>query len=268
MRMIIIGGEIKILQNLSFAWYYAFGLHFCEAHRSLPRNASTQIFVQFLWLYTIILTTSYSASLKAFLLVKKQPAMINTFKELYESNLEVSGPGELLKDELAKSSDPYAQGLATHFKYYDSIEDVYPLVLQGKSVYLGNSMTVDYLRDRFTTQGVSRFRVMKQNYGTYSVAQALQRHSPLKRKLDAFMGRMQDSGLVWKFVLDSLQLDATLRKRASGDKKNFTSQQEELGADSVIPLNLDHMQGLFLITCFGLISSSLSFILEKTLFSK
>ncbi|XP_071518329.1 ionotropic receptor 21a-like [Panulirus ornatus] len=256
------GGEIKNLQDLSFAWYYAFGLHFCEAHRSLPRNPCTQVFVQFLWLYTLILTTSYSASLKAFLLVKKQPATINTFKELYESQLEVAGPGELLEDELAKSSDPYAQGLAKYFKYYETIEDMYPMVLQGKSVYLGNKRTIDYIMDKFTIRGVSPLRVMKETYGSYSVVQAFQRHSPLKRKFDVYLGMIQDSGLVRKFVIDSLQLDATLRE----NKTAF--DESELRTDGVVALNLDNMQGLFIMTVFGWLCGLLSFMLEKTVLSR
>ncbi|XP_071518316.1 probable glutamate receptor [Panulirus ornatus] len=109
------GGEIRNLQDLSFAWYYAFGLHFCETHKSLPRSSSTQIFVQFLWLYTLVLTTSYSASLKSFLLVKKKPHMIQTIKELYESGLEVGGVTDLFKNELSVSSNPYLQVSVQHY---------------------------------------------------------------------------------------------------------------------------------------------------------
>ncbi|XP_071518321.1 glutamate receptor U1-like [Panulirus ornatus] len=103
------GGELRSLQSLSYSWYYAFGVHFCEAHDSLPRSASTQIFVLFLWLYTMILTMVYSNSLKAFLLVKKQPTMMETIQDLYESGLEVAGLTELYKYEFASSSSPYLQ---------------------------------------------------------------------------------------------------------------------------------------------------------------
>ncbi|XP_071518326.1 ionotropic receptor 21a-like [Panulirus ornatus] len=181
------GGERRNLQDLSFSWYYAFGVHFCEAHATLPRSTSTQVFVQFLWLYTMILTISYSANLKSFLLVKKQPSMMETFQDLYESGLEMGALGKLFRDGFAKSSDPYIKGLAEVYRYYDNIEKIFPVVEDGRSVYLGNCITMEYLiKNRFTKRGVSRFRVMKDKFGTFTVGHALQRHSPLKRSTTKF----------------------------------------------------------------------------------
>ncbi|XP_071514549.1 ionotropic receptor 21a-like [Panulirus ornatus] len=257
-------GEVPILQDLTFAWYYAFGMHFCEAHKSLPRSTSTQIFVLFLWLYTMLLTISYSASLKAFLLVKKQPAMMDTFQDLHESGLEVAGVVERYKYEFALSSNPHLQGLTKVFKYYDNQEKVFPSLLEGKCVYLVNQFTWDYLiKNRFTKRGVSRVRLMKEHYMTYSVGMGLQRHSPLKTKFDEIMGWIQQSGLVNKFLLQSLQLEASLKKADGGVEGSGSSQEDVAEADGVIPLSIDHMQGLFFITCFGWLSGVISFIFEK-----
>ncbi|XP_071514367.1 ionotropic receptor 21a-like [Panulirus ornatus] len=259
------GGEIRSLQDLSFAWYYAFGLHFCEAHKSLPRSTSTQLFVQFLWLYTMIMTISYTASLKSFLIRKKQPYMIQTIKELYESGLEVGSPTELYKYELSVSSNPYLQGLAKVYRYHSVIENIYARVLQGKGVHFGNTISMEYIVNRYSTRGVSLFRVMKEPYRSYNVGVGLQRHSPLKKKFDVIIGWIQQSGLYAKFTYESLKLHDSLQEDDGGGVDNMRS--EELGEDSVVALTLDNMQGLFLITIFGWFFAALFFVLEKAVLS-
>ncbi|XP_071518325.1 ionotropic receptor 21a-like [Panulirus ornatus] len=262
------GGELRSLQSLSYSWYYAFGVHFCEAHDSLPRSASTQIFVLFLWLYTLTLTSVYSANLKSFLLVEKQPAMMETYKDIYDSGLHVVGLSPVFKDGLALSSDPYLQALAKTSKFYPTEDSVLPPLLQGKAVYLVNRVNADYLlQNKFTTRGVSRVRIMKGNFQTYHVALGLQRHSPLKRKLDQVMSWIQESGLVRKFFLNALQMAASLGDDSGEDDIEASGQMDEAAVDGVIPLSINHMQGLFLITGFGWLCSILTFILEKTILS-
>ncbi|XP_071514444.1 ionotropic receptor 21a-like isoform X2 [Panulirus ornatus] len=260
------GGERSNLQNLSFAWYYAFGLHFCEAHTTLPRSTSTQIFVLFFWLYTMILTMVYSANLKSFLLVKKRPTVMQTLQDLYESGLEVSAAVELYRYEFAMSSNPYLQRLTEVYRYYDDLEKLFPPLLQGRTVILLPRSYTDYIiKNRFTRRGVSSARIMKEHYQTYNVALGLQRHSPLKSKLSQLMGWIQQSGLVSKFFLDSLRLDASLR---DGGGDDIVSGLEDVAeADGVIPLSIDHMQGLFLITGLGWFCSILSFTLERIILS-
>ncbi|XP_071519968.1 ionotropic receptor 21a-like [Panulirus ornatus] len=260
------GGEIRSLQSLSYSWYYTFGMHLCEAHVSLPRNPSTQIFVLFLWLYTVILTIVYAANLKSFLLVKKQPTVMQTFQDVYESGIEVGGTSKIHTEEFASSINPYVKGLEKVFRYYDAVEKVIPQVLEGRSVYL-TLFTSAYLNGkRFTKRGASRVRMMKANYKTYYVAMGLQRHSPLKRKLDQLIGWVQQSGLVSQFLQRSLRTDASLKKD-DGGVDDSGNDQEDASADDVIPLSIDHMQGLFLITYLGWLCSLLFFILEKTICS-
>lgn len=101
------GSEVADLGQLSFSWYYTFGLHFCESQHALPTMASTRIFVIFLWLYTMVLTIGYSTNLTAFLLVTKAPAAIETIKDLYDSGLEVAAIGDIYRAGIASASDPH-----------------------------------------------------------------------------------------------------------------------------------------------------------------
>ncbi|XP_071515152.1 glutamate receptor ionotropic, delta-2-like [Panulirus ornatus] len=266
------GDEIRGLQSLSFSWYYAFGMHFCEAHASLPRMASTQILVMFLWLYTMILTIAYSTNLRAFLIVRKPPAMMETIKELYESGLEVAAEGTVYRDGIAASSDPYLRGLARVYKGYDFQEDTFPLVLEGKAVFLGNQVTLEFLvSNKFTSRGIPRMRIMKENFASYSIAMALQRHSPLKRKVDKVLGWIRQSGLVRHYFLDSLRQAAAYEEdgHSEDDSGSIGGGQEEevVVADGVIPLGLDHMQGIFMITIIGWVFCTQVFLFEKVILS-
>lgn len=101
------GSEAAHLGQLSFSWYYTFGMHFCETQQAVPNMDSTRIFVTFLWLYTMVITIGYSTNLTAFLLVRKAPDAIETIKDLYDSGLEVAAIGDIYKAGIASASDPY-----------------------------------------------------------------------------------------------------------------------------------------------------------------
>ena len=98
-----------ILQSLSYACFYASGMHFREPQQLMPQGHNTRIFICFLWIYVIIVTTAYSSNLTAFLTVTHRPQGINTIKSLHATHMEVSGLGNFFKGALASAVDPYLQ---------------------------------------------------------------------------------------------------------------------------------------------------------------
>ncbi|XP_071547440.1 ionotropic receptor 21a-like isoform X2 [Panulirus ornatus] len=101
------GGESRDLLSLHSSWLYTLGLHTSEAQAAVPRRRSTQVFVSFLWLYTIIVTTAYRSNLTAFLTVARQPPTIDTIPQLYASDIQVSGVGDFFGKALKSSENPY-----------------------------------------------------------------------------------------------------------------------------------------------------------------
>ncbi|XP_071514528.1 uncharacterized protein [Panulirus ornatus] len=141
-------------------------------------------------------------------------------------------------------------------------------MLRGTTVYLGNRLSLDYLlKIRFTRRRVSRVRILKEFYGAYNVGVGLQKRSALRRKFDQLMYRIQQSGLVRKFIDDSLRLHVKLNKDLAHEEEG-ESGDEQGGGGEVIPLSLDSIQGLFLITLFGWLCGFLSFMIEKTIVSR
>lgn len=97
------------MQSLSIACFYASRMHFRDSFLLLPRRHNTRIFICFLWVYVIIITTAYSSNLTAFLTVTHHPQGINTIRALYSTRMEVSGLGSFFKGALASAVDPYLQ---------------------------------------------------------------------------------------------------------------------------------------------------------------
>ncbi|MPC10383.1 hypothetical protein E2C01_003017 [Portunus trituberculatus] len=279
------GEELSSFRWLSFSWYYAFGLHFCESQHFLPHMPSTRIFVVFLWMYCMILTIVYSGNLTAFMLVRRAPASIQTVEDLYHSGLEVAALGELVfMSSIVTATDPYLRGLSKVFRVYASEYEVFPIVLAGKAVFLeSRSFGEFHIATRFTHGSESSMRFMKECFAPYPIAMALQKHSPLKRKFDTVIGRVVESGLLHHFFQESVRLTATMKLESlcpcdikfSSHWGRSNVRQEYGGVDKMVPvaqesavmaLNLDHLQGLFIVPCFVLIPSLLVFALEKLYF--
>lgn len=99
-------GNTEVKASLASNWLDTFAFHLRETQSRPPTRGSTQVFVSFLWLYTMILTIAYCTNLTAFLLVNKLPASIQTLEELAESNFDVLGVGIIFSKLLSESSDP------------------------------------------------------------------------------------------------------------------------------------------------------------------
>ncbi|XP_050722126.1 glutamate receptor ionotropic, delta-2-like [Eriocheir sinensis] len=265
------GGEAPLLRSLSFACFYASGMHFRGSFYILPSRHSTRTFICFLWIYVIIITTAYSSNLTAFLTVTHRPQGINTIRSLYSTRMEVSGLGSFFKGALASAVDPYLQGLGERFVPYQKLDLVWSRVRGGEAAYLHNKQFLEFvIATQFTERkGVASMRIMKECFAPYSIAMALQRHSPLKRKFDRVISWMLESGLVRHWFLESLRLSRKVKTKKNNEYVDETNPvnvtdrpAEDRAVQGVIPLSINHMQGVFLLFLFGNLSALLVVLLE------
>ncbi|XP_042235580.1 ionotropic receptor 21a-like [Homarus americanus] len=266
------GGEVNILQHLTPAWQYAFGLHFRQAQASVPRSTSTQVVVTALWLYTIILTIVYSSNLTAFLLVRKQPPPMDTIIDLYHSGLELATIGVFFKNAMAISSDPYLRALTKMFVSYDDVEDILARVVAGEAVYLSNGRYIQFVTTTRFTKAGTRVRVMKECFSTFYNAVALQRYSPLTPKFNQIIGWISQNGLVHHYLRESIRLAASTEEYGGGgsvsDGGGNKQNNSPDNTNATTPLSLDHLQGIFFVIIFGWVSSSLAFCLEVIMYGR
>ncbi|KAK4308275.1 hypothetical protein Pmani_020028 [Petrolisthes manimaculis] len=94
----------------------------------------------------------------------------------------------------------------------------------------------------------------------FNIGMGLQRHSPLKRKFDEVIGWIQQSGILKIDVRRALRLAATTKEY--GGKAEGQEEEEE---GTVVALNVDHMQGVFMVAVIGWFIAIIVFILESFL---
>ncbi|KAK4308273.1 hypothetical protein Pmani_020026 [Petrolisthes manimaculis] len=249
--------EKSSLAQLGFSWFYSFGLHFREPQATGPCMDPTRVFVLFLWFYTMILTIAYSTNLTAFLLVQKPPHSIQTIEEIHQSDLEVAGLGAMLKDGNIN--------LANLYKSYETKEEAFTGVMEGKAVFWINGGFLRFhIVTHFTVRGVARARIMRECFMPYNIGMGLQRHSPLKRKFDEVIGWIQQSGILKQAVTQALRLAATTKEYGggSGGDGGGETVQEVTEEGAVVALNVDHMQGVFMIAALGWFIAVVLFLLE------
>ncbi|KAA0190281.1 Ionotropic receptor 122, partial [Hyalella azteca] len=170
-----------------------------------PERHSSRLLLSVVWLYVIVITVAYCSNLTALLTVTKIPPAFETIKGLYDTGLEVTSLGDFFRGALASAIDPYLKGLADRFMGYDDLGSAWSRVQKGDAVYLHNRQFLEYT---IATYPCARpcLRIMKECFAPYSIALALQQHSPLKAAVDASLLRLIESGLVRHWFLESLAL--------------------------------------------------------------
>ncbi|XP_068202884.1 ionotropic receptor 21a-like [Palaemon carinicauda] len=263
-----LGNEIKKFDSLSYCCYYVFGMHLNEPQDKIPRRIHTQVFIAFLWLYTMLITISYSTNLTAFLTVKKSPSGIETIAELPLSGMHVVGVDSYYQIMLESSPDPNLQAMANTYQIYDS-QELYGKVLSGEAVYINNRGNMEYtILTKFTQRGSSPLRIMKECFASHPVAMALQDHSPLKKRIDQIISRLLYTGLVRKFFTEALRKAAASKEFLEDESdwqavEFYPSQTNDGSGGKLVPMSLDHMQGLFFVATLGLSISVVVFAIEK-----
>ncbi|XP_071538858.1 glutamate receptor ionotropic, delta-2-like [Panulirus ornatus] len=235
-------------RSIVFTSLYTFGMHFRLSQPLIPSRASLQVFVVFLWLYIIILTTGYSCNLTAFLTVDRKSPGIRTLKELYESQLRVFGLGPFFGNTMAESNNKYVRGLAKQFVSLPEFEDISPRLLRNEGVMIQGHRYLSYSTFLLTPErGAPVARIIQECFLPFNVAMGLQRHSPLRKNFDRGMSWIFDSGLVNYWFKQTLILSKKYRREQRDPSKVEGEDAQAQEGSGVSSLNLDHVQGIFFI---------------------
>ncbi|XP_069195417.1 ionotropic receptor 93a-like [Procambarus clarkii] len=240
-------GERLGQQSLVYASLYTWGMHFRYTLRQEPSTASLQVYVVFLGLYVIVITTGYCSNLTAFLTVERTPPGINTIKQLYSSSLTPLGLGNFFGISMAESKSEYLRGLSSRFVSVRSFEDISPRVVRGEAVMIQTRRYHEYSMIHLTTSwGLPQVRIMKECFMPFNVAIGLQSHSPLKTNFDRVVSWISQSGLVNYWFKQAL-----LFSKQSRVEEGKTGSGEEGSGLGVVSLTLQHLQAVFTILALG-----------------
>ncbi|XP_068202904.1 glutamate receptor U1-like [Palaemon carinicauda] len=254
------GEEIGALNNLINSWTYTLGLHLNEPQAYFPKQATTMIYTLFLWLYCFILTIAYSTNLTAFLTVKKDPPRMNTIKDLQESGISVTAASGFYKDMFIASPDSSLHELAKRYQVLDNQDEIFQRIRNGHSTYPENEGYLEFIiQTKLSKKGVPQARILQECYALHSAAMALQKYSPLKRRFDQVIDGMVSGGLIRRFLIKTLDTAKTTKEYGNNEQ---IAEDEEETSGNLVPLSLDHMQGIFFIIIVGWILSALAFAYE------
>ncbi|XP_037803968.1 ionotropic receptor 93a-like [Penaeus monodon] len=243
-------------RSLADSYLCAWGIQLREPHTFYPVCTSTRIFVASMWFSSVILTVAYSSHLTAFLTIRRRPAVPETFKDLYEGNIDVASIGEFFNISMAATGNYYLQSLSKRYFISKTLDEALVQVKLGKRVYISGRKALEYLiSTQFSSSGWPTMRVMKECFAPYSIGATLQRHTPLKRSINLALERMIESGLINRWFSEALS-----RHRKSTQVE--PDQTDTSKRDHVTPLNTVHMQGIFLILLFGYLVSTSVFMIE------
>ncbi|XP_063598936.1 uncharacterized protein LOC134775381 [Penaeus indicus] len=249
-----------------YSCLYMVGIHFRESQTVLPRNPSTQVLVSFMWVYAIILTTGYSSNLTAFLTVTRQPDSIETIKELRHSSLNVLGVGPLIGNLMAQSVNPDLKALTARFASMPDFDSITEQVMSRKGVMVQSRVFLEYMREQLTdSKGRTLVRIIKECSFPFSVGIGYPTHSPLLKRFNRVINWVVESGLFrhWKSTTLSMIRKFKMEKEKSGANADADSPEDAIQTTGVIPLGIDHLQGIFLVLIFGLLASLLVFLAER-----
>ncbi|XP_064101713.1 uncharacterized protein LOC135212197 [Macrobrachium nipponense] len=256
-----VGKKSEPCELSSAAGTYNLALHLSEPPVAFPKQSTTMIYTLFLSIYCFILSIAYSTNLTAFLTVKKDPPRMETIQDLHESGMGVSAASAFYKDMFMESPDASLHELAKRYEVLDNQDEIFQKIRDGRSTYPENEGYLEFIiHTKLTKRGVPQARILRECYALHSAAMALQNYSPLKKRFDQVIDGMISGGLIRRFLVKTLQ--TALKTKEYGNSGQPVEDENEEASDNLVPLSLDHMQGLFFITIAGWILSALAFVYE------
>ncbi|XP_029165848.1 uncharacterized protein LOC114936723 [Nylanderia fulva] len=200
---------------------YTYGMLLQVSLPRLPNSWTVRIFIGWWWIYSILVTVIYRASMTATLSHPVAVVTIDTLAQLTRLLLAVGGWDEESKEFFLASSDPHSQEIGNKFELIENEEEAVDRVANGTFCYYENSYLLRYIRGKriFEEQNDRRnkserdtgsavkynLHIMEECVVHMPIALGLEKNSPLKPHVDLWVRRMTEIGLVQKWLSDVME---------------------------------------------------------------
>ena len=222
-----------------------------------PTHSPTRIYVATFWAFAITMSTAYAANLIAVLTTVQKTPPITTFKELRDSGLTIWG-SPFWRTQFAPSTDEDVRSFGPRLQHTYSMEDidnVFKEIEKGKYAFIDNNNFLDlYIKGKYTYGNVPTIRIVDQCLVPFSIALGVQKHSPLAEPFSGVILRMVEAGLTNKWAKE---VNDEFRARNRNRQTSRTVAEE-----TVVPLTIDHLLGIFMVICVGWLVALLVFVAE------
>ncbi|XP_064079554.1 glutamate receptor ionotropic, delta-1-like [Macrobrachium nipponense] len=241
-----LGVNAESIEFKSFSFNYLYILSSITARGVItePRHLPLRLYVGLFWVYSLIVSTAYSANLVAFLSVAQMEPPIDTLKQLVDSGLRISG-NSIWKSLFQMSTDKAVLDLVPKMELDADYHTILDRVKAGEFAFIQNRQFLELNRDaRYSSGGRALIRIVEECFMSYNVALTLPRNSPLTDNLAKTLMNIFESGLLHKWKAEVVKYVHRRNK-----KKN--DAQTEIDSSGVAPLELSHIQGIFYILGIG-----------------
>nr|UTN00868.1 ionotropic receptor [Semanotus bifasciatus] len=231
---------------------------------------TTRLLIGFYWLFTIILTATYTGSIIAFITLPIYPAVVDSIKQLVSDSYLIGtldkGGWPTMFDN---SSDPYTKDLLKHLDLVPDVESGLKNTTNYKSffrkyAFLGSKAQLDYIvRTNFSTKSKRQvLHISAECLVPFTVAVAFPKNSIYSKVISEGISLATQAGLLNKLKAD---VEWDLMRTATG--KLLAADAKGGGGIKALTyedraLNLDDTQGMFLLLGAGFLIGGASLISE------
>ncbi|XP_076060173.1 glutamate receptor ionotropic, delta-1-like [Oratosquilla oratoria] len=219
----------------------------------IPSSRGSRVFLLCWWLAALVISTSYMGNLIAFITVPAQAQRLRTLSQLAESDFESNmlDYGNFVPGALKSSREPVLRELGDKLSLVDSYDEGIANMESGSHVLLEASAYIEYYMILQKQESV--YFLEEKLYPGY-VGWLFRKDTPWKYKVDQMLSWMAQTGLVsyWR------------RKNFEDFRRSqgLPAQRVEIQESLPRPLNLEDLQGAFLVLFLGLVAAALVLMIE------
>ena len=244
-------------KSLSFNFLYILGSLTSRSISRMPAHMPVRIYAGFVWLFSLIISTAYSANLVAFLSIVQIEPPITTLEQLSSSSLRISGHTTWMSI-FGMSTDRAILDLGSRMEERFNFYDVLERVEGGEFAMIQNRQFLELNKDaRFTYGGKSTIRIVEECFMNFNVGLILPKNSPLTDNLTTVLMNIFESGLLQKWKNEVVRY---VYRRYKEERANAL-----ISSPKVSSLNLNHVQGIFCVLGIGYFAAVLFLGLENIL---
>ncbi|KAK8396872.1 hypothetical protein O3P69_005090 [Scylla paramamosain] len=251
----------------SRAFMHIFGSFVNQSLFTIPWLSSGRVFLGFWLLYGLLITTYYKTSLTAALAVPFVPPTLDTLHQLMRSNLKfgmIDAKGSEYQ-LFSTSNVPLYKKMFQEMSFLSSSESM-EKVQEGSYayIYFKSNLNIIVKTEYTNANGETNFHVATEEFFPGGYAWAFPKGVPYRKTFDGVMAYCLQAGLIdkWERDLYSIYLKEAQDNKTPQQRKKEKMEADAKRNDGQVVLNLNHLQGPFLILLLGSGSGVLLLLLE------